>query len=206
MATALEFVDDLRDRLDDIGDTKFTLATKIRWLNRGQAAMFPKVYRLARDASLAILANIWEYNVPTIVGTNAKIVNIEIEDDAGRLFPLERYILIPDITTQILQLKGASLPTTGNNIRITSCLPLTAFVTTSSTYTGPVFSEELPVLYAMSVAMSALVEQRMNYRRMPTIEGANGTMPEDFMTASQFWMQQFEARLEQHQMPLPPGF
>lgn len=205
MATAADMLDDLRDRLDDAGDTKFSAATKLRYLNRGQAAMFPKIYRIARDATLAIIADTWEYNIPTAVGSNSKITEIEIEDSNGRYHPLTNFEIVNGIADPILKLKGLSLPTAALNIRITAALPLTALATSSSTYTGPTFSEELPVLYAMSLCTGALVEKRADFRRIQTVEGFTGASPEDFMTMSQFWMQQFAQLLEQVAMPLPAG-
>ena len=206
MATCEEFLDDLRDRLDDDGDTRIPEATKIRFLNRGQAAMFPKIYRIERDSTLAIVADQWEYDIPAAVGNNGKIIQVDIEDADGRLFPVVNYRLIDGLDDPILQLTGASLPTAGVNIRITAAMPLTAFASSASTYTGPPYSEELPVLYALSQIMAREVERRFNNRRMPTVEGLNGSTAEDMMTASQFFMQQFQTLLEQIQMPIPAGF
>ena len=207
MATCEEFLDDLRDRLDDEADTRVPEATKIRYLNRGQAAMFPKVYRIARDSTLALVADQWEYNIPSAVGNNGRIIQIDVEDSDGRLFPIVNYRLIDGLTDPILQLTGAALPSIeGANIRITAAMPLTAFASSASTYTGPPYTEELPVLYAMSQIMSREVERRFNNRRMPTIEGMNGVTAEDAMTAAQFFMQQFQTILEQVALPIPAGF
>lgn len=208
MVTAATLLSDLNVRLDDPGNTKFTEAQKIVFLNRGQAAMFPKIYRTARDATLALSAGVFEYLIPSAVGANSKIISLEVEGSAldGHYYTLDRYNIIYGLTDPILEISGSALPSAaGANIRITAALPLTPFTVAGDTYTGPAVTEELPILYAMSLGMSADVEQRMKIRRMPTVEGLNGILADDFMTASQFWMQQFEVRLDQFQMPLPVG-
>lgn len=204
MATAADLIQDLKDRLDDEGNTKYSEAMKIRFLNRGQAAMFPKIYRTVRDATLALVADTFEYAIPTAVGSNTKIVALEVEDANSRWHPLERYNIIPGLTDPILQLKGNTLPgPAAANIRITAMAPLTAFTTSASVFDGPPFSEELPVLYAMSLAAGREVESRMRHRRLPTVEGFTDVSADDQMTSSQFWMQQFELLLERLAMPLP---
>lgn len=206
MSTATEMLDDLRDRLDDQGDTKFSEPTKLRYLNRGQAAMFPKIYRTARDSTIVIAADTWEYPIPSTVGSQSLISAIELEGSTlGRYFPLVNYEIIYGLADPLLKLKDASLPAAGKHIRITAAVPMTAFLSNTSAFTGPAFAEELPVLYAMSLSMAAAVERRMNYTRMPTVEGMNGTTPEDYMTGSQFWMSQFQTLLEQFTMPMPAG-
>jgi hypothetical protein len=206
MATCEDFLDDIRDRLDDDGDTIVPEATKIRLLNRGQAAMFPKVFRIASDSTLVLAADTWEYNIPSAVGVNSRIIQIDVEDANGRLFPVVNYRLVDNLTAPILQLTGSALPgPVAANIRITAALPLTAFASSASTYTGPAYSEELPVLYAMSQIMSREIERRFNNRRMPTVEGINGMTAEDSMTAAQFFMQQFQTQLDQIAMPIPAG-
>ena len=198
-------LDDLRDRLADATDAKFSEAMKLRFLNRGQAAMFPRIFQIVRDSSLALESGTYEYDIPAAVGSNGRVVMIEAADVNGRFWPVANYEVIPGLTDPILKLTGGLPGPDDADIRITAAMPLTAFASSASTYTGPPVTEELPVLYAMSLCMARDVEAKLSVRRMPTIEGLNGSS-ESFMTASQFWMQQFEILLDRLQMPLPTGF
>lgn len=208
MATLLEMLDDLRDRLTDPGDTKYSLVRKKAWINAGQSSMFPHIYRIVRDSSIVLVSNDFEYNIPAAVATDARILGVEVEDSDldGHFHKLggESYDILPGVTDSILSLKGVYLPSAvGANIRITSAMPLTTLVNTGDTYTGPAITAELPVLYAMGTAMSRDVEQRLQWSRFSATQGLNGIGMDDFVTSSQYWMQRFDMLLERFAMPAP---
>jgi hypothetical protein len=211
MATyAGDMIDDLRDRLNDVADTQVPFATKLRFLNRGMAAMYPKIHQLVRDSTLTV-ATAFEYTFPAGVGTG-KVLTIEIETGAAtaRFVPLNRYDIIPSGTAPTLVLMDSALPApAGSKFRITTADRLTPFVAAnytasqSVTYTGPAGTEELPVLYAMGLATARALDDRMDYTRYSVTQVNNAVDPNDIMQVSQFWFAQFELLLERLNMPFP---
>ncbi len=213
MSFVSEMVDDLRDRLNDVGDTQVPFATKLRFLNRGQAAMYPKVFKLTRDNTLVLASNTFEYTVPTGVGTG-KILTVEIEtgNATARYVPLQRYDFIPSLTNPTLVLLDPAIPSAaGAKFRITSADRMTPFAAAnyaaagSEVYTGPAGTEELPVLYAMGLATARVLDDRMDYTRYSATQQNSAVDPNDIMQVSQFWFAQFELLLDREMTPLPPS-
>lgn len=212
MATfAGDMIDDLRDRLNDPTDTQVPFSTKIRFLNRGQAAMYPRVFKLVRDNTLAIIADTFEYTLPAGVGTG-QVLTVEVENSnlGLRYTPLSRYDIIPDLSAPILVLLDSTLPAeAGSKFRITTADRMDPFVSAayaasqSEAYTGRNGTEELPVLYAMGLSTARVLDDRMDYTRYSATQ-VNGTVdPNDIMQVSQFWFAQFELLLDRLQMPFP---
>jgi hypothetical protein len=212
MATyAGDMIDDLRDRLNDVADTQVPFATKLRFLNRGQAAMFPKVFKMVQDATLTIASSTYEYTFPAGVGTG-KVLTVEVETAAAsnRYVPLSRYDIIPSLTAPKLVLLDTALPgAVGSKIRITTADRLTPFVSANYTasqseaFSGPAGVEELPVLYAMGLATARVLDDRMDYTRYSATQVNGAVDPNDIMQVSQFWFAQFELLLDRLQMPMP---
>jgi hypothetical protein len=211
MSFASDMIDDLRDRLNDAADTQVPFATKLRFLNRGQAAMFPRVFKVVRDNTLAIISAQYEYTFPAGVGTG-KVLTVEIESGnaTARYTPLTRYDIIPSLTVPTLVLLDPALPAAvGSKFRITTADRLTEFVAAnyaasqSVVYSGPVGTEELPVLYAMGLATARALDDRMDYTRYSATQVNSAVDPNDIMQVSQFWFAQFELILDRVQMPFP---
>lgn len=205
MATCADLLADLNDRLNDAGNSMASESVKIRWLNMGQRAMFPSIYKTARDSTITIVSGTWEYSVPSAVGSNTRIIRIEQEtaSASGRYVDLFDADVVPGLTDPVLVYRGVELPPAGAKVRITAAKPLSEFATSGSTYDGPVGTEELPVLYAMGIALSRRLEDRVDHRRYSVTQGQNGVGTSEIMDASQFWFAQFELLLERKAMPLP---
>ena len=206
MATCQNMLDDLNDRLNDPSNIQVPAATKIRYLNHGLRASWPKLYRTVRDASTVLATNTFEYAIPSAVGNNGKFLRVEVESGAGtaRYLPLFDFEIIPGLTDPILMLEGTSLPSAvGAKLRFTAAKPLTEFTNGASVYDGPLGTEELPVLYAMGLALSRRLDDRIDHRRFSTTANGNAVGPDEIMTASQFNFAQFELLLERFAMPLP---
>ena len=213
MSFAGDMIDDLRDRLNDVGDTQVPFLTKLRFLNRGQAAMFPRIFKMVRDNTLLVVANQYEYAFPAGVGTG-KVLTVEIEtaSASARYTPLQRYDIIPSLTSPTLVVLDPTLPSAaGAKFRITTADRMTPFVAAnyaasqSETYTGPAGTEELPVLYAMGLVTARALDDRMDYTRYSATQQNATVGPNDIMQVSQFWFSQFELLLERLQMPFPPA-
>lgn len=211
MSYSGDMIEDLRDRLNDPTDTQVPFATKLRFLNRGQAAMFPRIFQVKRDSTLALVDDVFEYTLPTGIG-QGKVITIEIESDSGsaRFTPLTRYDLIPSITVPTIVLLDTALPSAvGATIRVTTAERLTPFTAIDyaaaqgEDYTGPAGTEELPVLYAMGLITARPLDDRMDYNRYSTTQMPGGVGPADIMQVSQFWFSQFEILLDRLQMPFP---
>lgn len=211
MSSAGDMIDDLRDRLNDAADTQVPFATKLRFLNRGQAAMFPRVFKMVRDNTLVLASNTWEYTLPAGVGTG-KVLTVEVESGSGtgRYTPLTRYDFIPSLTAPTLVLLDPQLPSaSGAKLRITTADRMNPFVAANyaasqaETYTGPAGTEELPVLYSMGLATARVLDDRMDYTRYSATQVNSAVDPNDIMQVSQFWFAQFELILDRLQMPFP---
>lgn len=206
MATCQDMLDDLNDRLNDPLNTQIPSATKIRYLNHGIRASWPKLYRTVRDNTTLLVNNQFEYAIPAAVGNNGKFLRVEVETGAstGRYVPLFDFEIVPGLTDPILILENTSLPSAvGAKLRFTVAKALTEFANTGSVYDGPVGSEELPVLYAMGLALSRRLDDRIDHRRFSTTAAGNAVGPDEIMTASQFNFAQYELLLERFAMPLP---
>lgn len=206
MATCADFLNDLNDLINDATNAQISEAVKIRYLNHGIRAMYPKIYKTVRDETLVLVADTYEYSIPSAVGSNTLGLRVELETGSGtgRFDAAANYYVIPGLTDPILQFGGASLPSeVGAKIRLTAAKQLTEFVNSSSTYDGPTGTEQLPVLYALGMVASRTMDDRLDHRRYPTITGANGVTPTDLQNASTFWFAQFELLLDRRAMPMP---
>jgi hypothetical protein len=204
MATLLNFLDDLRDRLNDSADNQIPKATKVRYINHGIRATWPRLYKTVRDSTLVVAADDYEYPLPAAVGNNGKLLRVEHETGVGtnRFVETYDYTIVPGLTDPILQFDN-TLPVIGAKIRITAAKPLTELVADGDTYDGPAQTDELPVLYAMGLSLTRRLDDRIDHRRLSTTTGTNQVGPDEIMTAGQFNFAQFELLLERHAMPLP---
>ena len=209
MTTLTELLGDLNDLLDDVANTKVPEAQKIRYINRGQKAMFPKIYQIAVDSTLVLVADQYEYVVPSALNEGI-LLGVEMETTAsssdftqmdGRVFDLSPTASFG----QTLVLKNYNeLPmVAGASIRFTAALPLTALTTGTDVYSGPGVTDELPVLYAMAMATAKDYEERINYERFNTTQALNGVLLDDISRTANWWMRQFQLLLDQLTMPVP---
>lgn len=207
MATLLNFLDDLRDRLNDATDTQVPKPNKVTYINHGIRATWPRLYRTTRDATTTMVTGTWEYAIPSIVGDNGKLLRVEVEAVAGggRFSDFNEYLIVPGLTNPLLQILGGALPGGGSGakIRFTAAKPLTILVGDSDVYDGPAQSDELPVLYAMGLALTRRLDDRLDHRRLSSTLGTNQVGPDEIMTAGQFNFAQFELLLERMALPLP---
>lgn len=206
MPTLTNMLDDLRDLLDDSNDTKYSAATKTRWINHGQNAMWPYIYQVVRDDSLAMASGTMEYTIPSEVGYESVLIGVEVETTSGEFVKLDgrQYDVVPHLTDQLLIFRGSSIPgvDTGS-IRITAALPLTELSIGTDVYSGPKVTSELPIMYAMHKAMARDIESRLQWYRFSTTQGLNQTSSDDFIMSSAKWMELFQAGLERLRMPAP---
>jgi len=206
MATLLNMLDALRDRLNDVADTQVPKPTKITYINYGITATWPRLYKTARDSTIVLAGGTFEYAIPSAVGNNTKLIRMEVETGVGtgRYAELYDFLVVPGLTDPIIQLTNADLPApAGSKIRITAAKPLTPLVADGDVYDGPSQTEELPVLYGMGLALTRRLDDRIDHRRMSTTMGTNQVGPDEVMTAGQFNFAQFELLLDRMQMPLP---
>lgn len=209
MTTLNELLGDVNDLLDDVANTKVSEAQKIRYINRGQHAMWPKIYQIVQDSTLLLVADQYEYVVPATFDEGIILgVEIETEGSSSDFYQADGLVfdLVPEagFGNKIRLKNWTQLPSeAGSSIRITGACPLTALATGTDVYTGPSFSDELPVLYAMAMATARDYEDRTDYTRYSTTLAQNGVLLEDLTRTGNWWMRQFQIMLDQVQMPHP---
>lgn len=211
MAFVSEMVDQLRIMLDDADDSQVAIGTKKLWLNRGIRMLWPNIYRIVVDTSLAIVADTYEYALPVAVA-DGYITSMERETAnlTARYVRWEDYDIIDGNEDQagVLRVLGA-LPETGVKIRIRYAAPIGPI--TSSTYAnmqaetwvGPDRALNLPVMYAAAMITGSKLDNRQDHSRYSTLQAQNGVTDQDLMAATQMWMGQFELELDKLTRPLP---
>lgn len=202
MTTCQDLLDDLNDRLNDAGNTQIPQATKIRYLNRGIAATWPHLYVVERDDTLYVQSGVYEYNLLPAVEGNTRIIRVEVEANS-RFVQISDWEISPGTTDRTLHFPNALPGLPDARIRITAARPLALFTLTTDTYEGPLLTDELPVLYAMGIAASRRVDDRLDHRRYSTTAAQNGVDIAELMTASQYWFSQFELLLDRFSVPMP---
>jgi hypothetical protein len=207
MATMQDLLDDLNDRLNDANNAAGAgEANKIRWINRGIAAMWPRIYKTVVDSTIELATDTYEYAIPTAVGDESEIFRVEIEDlttTNDRFVELDGYDIVPALTGRTLQLPSVPSSWDGARIRITAAKPLARLATTGSTFEGRQIHEELPVWYALGLALARRIEDRTQHTRYSTVAAQNRVDVDEQMLSSQFAFSQFETLLERMQMPWP---
>lgn len=206
MATMQTLLDDLNDRLNDVNNAAGAgEANKMRYINHGIRAMYPKVYRTVVDSSLVVAADTFEYELPATFD-HAKIVRVEIEvdQDNGRFAHLDNFEIVPTLPDKKLRIDSVELPVeTGALIRVVGVRPMTELTTVGSTYDGPPGTEEIPVWYALGLVLSRRIEDRTVHTRYATAHARNGVGIDEMWSSAQFAFGQFELLLDRYEMPLP---
>jgi hypothetical protein len=173
--------------------------------------MWPRIYKVVRDSTLALIGNQFEYTLPAGIGTG-KILTVEVETAvaSARYAPLVHYDIIPSLTAPTLVILDQALPSVaGAKLRVTTADRMDPFVAATYAasqaviYSGPTGSEELPVLYAMGLATARILDDRMDYTRYSATQVNNNVDSNDIMQVSQFWFAQFELLLDRLQMTYP---
>lgn len=199
-----DLLDDLNDRLGDANNAAgIGEAAKMRAINHGVRAMWPKVFRIATDSSLAVAADTYEYTVPVAIGDDGHIYRVEIEDALGRFRDLDAFQITEGPEGKILKLPHPGRHEVGQNIRLWAVLPIPTMATTDATFEGRDRHAELPVLYALGVIFARPLEDRVDHTRYSTVVARNGVDINEVMNTSQFWFAQFELLLDRLAMAWP---
>jgi hypothetical protein len=211
-----EQLDQIRDLLVDPTDTQVTFDMKVHYLNQGMRAMWPRVYQVVTDGTTQFVDDTYEYTVPAAV-RSGHYVQLEKskadDDDYFYKMDYEDYRILPKAggaDTLILGFDPGSVWEDGY-VRITAAVPLTAYTAANYTaaqseaYTGPDYTAEAPVLYAMSRIMAIPLDKRMGYEQYSLQRGNGAASPQEILAASAYWLDEFERRLDEWKMPLPVG-
>jgi hypothetical protein len=207
MATMQDLLDDLNDRLQDANNAAGVgEATKMRYINRGVAAMWPRIFRTVSDATIELVADTYEYAIPSAVGDESEIFRVEIEDinaASTRYVELDNFDIVPVLTTRYLQLPYIPSHYEGAHIRITAAKPLSRMAAVGTTFDGRQIHEELPVWYALGLALARNIENRTDHTRYTTTDGRNGVDINEQIGSAGWAFAQFESMLERMAMPWP---
>lgn len=147
MATVQNLLDDLNQRLGDVNNAAGVgEATKIRWIENGIAAMYPKVYTIVVDAAAATIdSDTYEYELPaTFDDTEIFRIEVQVGPSLERWARVDRYLIDgrADKTLVFDQLPGIE----GADIRVRAMAQCdNTGLTTASVLDFPDRFKELPV-------------------------------------------------------------
>ena len=210
-----DLVDQLRDLLEDAGDSQVTYLRKRWYLNAGMRAMWPRVHQVVSDATQTFTSGTYEYTIPAAV-RGGRMLTIEksksTDTDFFYMMDYDDYeIKHGPGGANVVVLKWDPGSTWGNTglIRYTTALPLTAFAAAdyaaaaSEAYTGPDYTAEGPVLYAMSRIAAIPLDDRMNYGRLSVQQQNRAASPQEHLAVSAYWLDEFERRVDEWRMAMP---
>jgi hypothetical protein len=211
-----EQIDQLRDLLVDPTDTQVAFDQKMYYLNAGLRAMFPRVHRIATDATTQWVDDQYYYTLPAAVrGGHLFLIEASTADDDDYFRPLDfdEYDIIPGAAgadnMSITWDPGSTYA--DGYIRFHAALPATPYVAASyvasqtEAYTYPDHTMEGPVLYAMSRIMAIPLDRRMDYTRHSVQAMNRAASPGEIVSVSAYWLDEFERRVEEWRMALPQG-
>ena len=211
MAFVSELFDQLRDILNDTGDTQVPFATKKLYLNRAIAQLWPSVWRLA-TTTITIVTGTYDYSLP-VAAADGHIIAVELEQVDGSFRRFDDYDIIAgdeDLAGVFrLTVSPDGVDLLGYDIRIRYAAPV-SFIAAASyaaagseVWTGPDRAMGLPPLYAAAMCAMRKIDDRQDTNRYSTTQAQNGVTDQDMMSAGQLWMGQFELELAKFDRPLP---
>lgn len=208
MATVSECFDQLRDLLNDPADTQVAFGTKRLYLNRGIAALWPRVWRVA-TTSLALAPATYEYTLPTAV-TGGHLLSAEVSTTDGDGWQrLAYYDILPGDEDQAGLFVLPWEPETGQSVRLryAARVPTISAATYAAaqaeTWLGPDEAVGAPVLYAMGMLSVRRMEDFLDATRQPPANESRDVRESSVLATSRFWMDQFEAQVDALARPLP---
>lgn len=214
MAFVSEIFDQVRDLLNDSGDTQVTFAQKKLYVNNGIRRMWPHCYRVVTDLTVVLVANTFEYNLPADLA-NGDLLSVFVETDIAsgqyvRLSYFEIYEL--SNTNKVIWFPNNTLPSpAGSRVRLNWAEPIslvaaaTYVAAQAETWNGREDQIQLPAYYAAALIAARKIDDRQDTSRYSTTQAFNGVTDSDLMEASQMWMGQFELELAQQGRPFPPA-
>lgn len=209
-----EQTDQLRDLLEDAADSQVTFARKMAYLNAGMRAMWPRVFQIVSDSTTQFVDDQFEYTIPaTVRGGRYVLFEKSTAADDDYFYPMnyDDYKILPQAggADKIILGFDPGSQWEDGYIRITSAQPLTAYTAASyiaagsEVYTGPDYTSEGPVLYAMSRISAIPLDQRVDYGRMSVQDQNRAATSGELITVAAYWLDEFERRLEEWRMALP---
>lgn len=207
-------IDQLRDLLVDPTDTQVSFAMKRHYLNAGMRAMYPRVFRIVTDATDQWEDDVYYYTLPSAVqGGHLFLVEASkaSDDDYFRPLDFNEYDIIPGPAgADVLSITWDPGNTYEDGyIRYHSAMPAVPYVAAdydsagSELYTYPDYTAEGPVLYAMSRIMAVPLDRRMDYTRHSVQNMNRAATPQEIVSVSAYWLDEFERRVEEWRMALP---
>lgn len=206
--------DEVYDLLDDYPPVsppaRYPTDDMVRhYLNMGQFAMYPRIYRMVLAGTTALdgLAEyVWD---PELAYGRLTYIEAGVVYQGGEM----TYVMVPDESYDVHHAaEGRNVvkvrpdyqsQLSSANLRVTVTMPLAPIVAAATTpydeqvYTGPDYSIEGPPLYAMSRIMSRGLHRRLDYGRVSVEYQNRSAMPNELMSAAVFFLDEFERRVDQ---------
>lgn len=211
---ASEQIDQIRDFLVDPTDTQVAFAMKVHYLNMGLRAMYPRVFRIVTDSTDVWESDVYYYPLPaTVRGGHLFLIEGSTSADTDYFRPLDydEYDVIPGAAgaDQLSITWNPGSTYAGGYIRYHAAMPHTKYVAAnyaasqSLVYEFPDYTVEGPVLYAMSRIMAVPLDRRMDYTRHSVQNMNRAASPQEIVSVSAYWLDEFERRVEEWRMALP---
>lgn len=208
MAYVSTLFDQLRDLLNDPADTQVAFLTKRLYLNRGIAALWPRIWRVASE-QIALVQDQVEYDVATSV-SGGKIVSVEVSTKDGDGWQrLAYYDLLPGDEDQQAKFVLPWMPDGGQLVRVRYVTPVplisasTYTAAGSETWVGPDEVIGLPALHAMGMLSIRRLEDYLDANRQRPANEHPDTKETWMLSSSRFWLDQYEAQVDALARPLP---
>jgi hypothetical protein len=209
-------IDQLRDLLVDPTDVQVSFDLKMHYLNMGMRAMFPRVYRVANDATTQWVDDTYYYTLPSAVQGGLLYLietSTALDDDYFRPLDYDEYDIQPGAAgADVLSVTWNPGSTYEDGyIKYHAALPAVPYAAASyaasesEVYTYPDFTVEGPALYAMSRIMAIPLDRRMDYTKHSLQATNRAASPGEIVSVAAYWLDEFERRVEEWRMALPQG-
>lgn len=217
MAYVSDMVDEFRMYMqEDDTDELIPLPRKIALLNAGIRRMFPRLYTFyARIPDLesgpaAFVEGTYEYE---LVGMDpaAKISQIQAIDENDIYIDLDvdDVRAVPSTPKSLRFSPAIASQYDGQPFYVIGAVPISPIVGPDyndlevEEWTGPADTLGIPVLYAMAMASSVYLDNRLKYDRASVVMQQGAASPTDIMTAATFWTDRFEKACDDLALPTP---
>ena len=167
-------------------------------LTEGMRHMFPEIWQMQIDTSLAPSVVNWEYSLPAIFNDpRVELLRLEVRDPNIQILPYRDYDRWSRISLTTLQFFDLGAFSPAGNIRISYNAPYQAL---SDIEVG---AEHLPIYFAAGRILADQESSRTRQDELVPLTGEGGSAPGVASNIGEYWMTLFERGKARLARPLP---